>query len=395
MKKIKYWLPLVLVLAMLLAGCGQQSAPAEAVEETLAAEPMSINVRSALLSTGDTLKLGVTGGNGTVNYASSDANVASVDENGNVKALKKGNALITATSGDQQVCCGILVDAIGETVDLANTQAVEIFSDVQLYHEKEILGLGVDVENGAYYIAQKYAGDNLNSDSLINKVEQVDGVWKRTGYIHLYNNGRGYFSMEKEDDRIMLVTESNGVNSNMGTTISRVEWEEGKLYDEEFGDTYVLPEMEGGLRPYSDPDSDLVVVYEYMGRESYYAVYDRSDLFSGAENRYLHRFACVSRQTPVAGEDASGGNYNASIKGFAYRDGYLYQISGKSEVYISVFDLNGVLQFVHKVDGLEGLQNMTPGSIAFAGDELYIAMNTFEDSKLLLANVWKIEEVAE
>lgn len=394
MKKMKYWLPLVLVLSLLLAGCGQ-GGNGDATEPTQAAEPLTVDTRSALLNTGDTLKLGVTGGSGEVVFTSSDPEVASVDADGTVKALKKGNAMITVSSGEQEVCCGILVDAIGETVDLPNTKAVEIFSNVQLYHELEILGLGVDPENNAYYVAQQYAGDRLNSDSLINKVELVDGVWQRTEYVHLYNHGRGYFSLEKNGDEIMLLTESNGVNTNMGTTISRVTWENEKLYDEEFGDTYELPELDGGLRPYSDPESDLIVVYEYKGRESYYAVYDRDALLSGEENRYLHRFACASRQTPAAGEDDSGGNYNASTKGYAYHDGYIYQISGKSEIYITVFDLNGTLQFVHKVEGLEGLNNLSPGAITFAGDDLYIAMNTYENSKLLLANVWKIEEAAE
>ncbi len=48
-------------------------------------------------------------------YTSSDANVASVDENGEIKALKVGSAVITATYGEISATCDVTVGLNGES----------------------------------------------------------------------------------------------------------------------------------------------------------------------------------------------------------------------------------------------------------------------------------------
>lgn len=393
MKKL-YWLPLVVMLAaaILFAGCDDAVVPTDP-SETEEVE-LTLDSRSALMNSGDTLHLGVTGAGEDLQFASSDPEVACVDANGNVQALKKGNAMITATSGGRTAYCGIMVDAQGEMLELSDTQAVEIVPPVQLYHQHTIISFAADPENGAFYFSQQYA-EKLLSDSMITKVTQVDGVWQRTEYVHLYNHGYGYFTIEKDGDDTYLLSESNGVLTNQGTTISRVLWENEKFYDEEFGDTYELGGLEGSPRPQSSVDDDVVVVYDFNGRDSSYAIYDRDALYSGQENNYLYRVRCASRQTPVAGEDDSDGKYNSAIRGFVYKDGYIYQLSGSGKIYISVFDLQGNLQYCHEVEEYPDLPRRQPGSIAISGDDIYIAVNSAENTTVNLASVWKLEEVAQ
>lgn len=70
------------------------------------------------LSLGDSTKLTATAypapeTEPQVTWNSTRPDVATVDENGNVKALKQGYALITATVGGKEACCIIVVDANG------------------------------------------------------------------------------------------------------------------------------------------------------------------------------------------------------------------------------------------------------------------------------------------
>ena len=391
MKTLKYLLPLVLVVA-LLAGCGKSEQPAIAPDDTVEAQEITLSQRSAILNQDDTINLNPVGGNGEFDFVSSDPEVASVDGNGKVTAHKKGNAMITVTSGEKVAKCGILVEPYGQMRDLTGTKAQAIFSDVQLYHQHEIIDFAADAENGAFYFSQQYA-QKIASDTMLTKVTKENGQWQRSDYVHLYNHGFGYFTIEKEDGKVYLLSESNGVSSNRGTTISRVEWESQALFDEQFGDTYALENLDGSPRPASDPENDLVVVYDYNGRESYYAVYDRDALYNGEETDFLIRFRCESRQEPVNGKDDSQGKYNSAIRDFTVKDGYIYQLSGSGKLYISVFDFAGNLQYCHEVTDYPELSRRMPGGICFSDGDLYIAVCSAETNVVYYASVWKLQEV--
>ena len=382
----------LLLSVVLLTGCRDVAQVPE--DPTEVQTELTLDQRSVILNVGDTLQLTANGAD-EVFFTSSDPEVASVDDSGKVQAQKKGTAMITATGGGLTAKCGILVEPAGQMLDLTNTKASAVFSNVQLYHQNEIVDFAADAQSGAFYMSQQYGQERLVSDTMITKITQVDGVWQRSEYVHLYNHGFGYFDIEKDGADTYLLTESNGAGANQGTTISRVIWESGVMYDEEFGDTFELPGLDGGPRPQSDADNDVIVVYDFYGRESTYLVYDRSALLNGEENAYLHRFSCASRQTPVNGEDDSDGKYNSAIRGFAVKDGFIYQLSGNGKIYISVFDLQGNLQYCHEVEEYAELSYRAPGGISFSGDELYIAVNSAENTTLKWTHVWKIEEVTE
>lgn len=390
--KLKKIISIICVMTFLLALAGCKS-DANTEQTPEPEQVFSLSDRSAILNAGDSLTLTYTGGE-EVKFTSSDPEVASVDAGGTVKALKKGHAMITATSGEATAKCGILVEPAGQMKDLTMTRANEIFGGVQLYQKHEVIDFAADGEAGEFYFSQKY-DFKIPSDSMITKVSQVDEVWQRTDYVHMYNHGFGFFSLEKEDGKVYLLSESAGVNTNAGTAISRAGWDSRALYDEEFGDTYTLGGLEGSPRPASDVEGDLVVVYDFNGRESYYAIYDRSALYNGEENDYLHRFRCESRQQPVNGEDDSNGKYNSAIRDFAVKDGYIYQLSGTGKLYISVFDFSGQLQYCHEITEYPEVPVRTPGGISFSGDDVYVAVYSAKTDVLYYAHVWKLEEVAQ
>lgn len=407
MKKMhRSWLLLTALLAIILvlAGCGVETPGGETTtpptEATEPAEPIAMEQRSLLLASGEEAKLTVTGGNG-IAYESSDPEVASVDASGTIKALKKGNAMITVSSGSQTLCCGVIVDGEGKMLDVSGMAANVVFADVQLYHPMEIIDFAVDSTENAFYFSQQYATSaygNLKSDSMLTKVEQINGVWQRAEYVHLFNHGYGYFDLERDGKDVYLLTESNGPMTNRGTTISRAVWENKKLYDEEFGQTCDLPEISDrtSFHPKSDAANDMIAVYVESGRKSYYAIYDRDALLSGEQNSYLLKVVCEAGQEPENGVDDSQGLYNATVRSFALHDGYIYQLSGGSKMYLSVFDLEGNLQYCHKIEDNADVVGRTPSSLAFGEDgSLYLAVTSGNSGDLYLANVWKFEEVIE
>lgn len=385
----------MLAIVLMIAGCADNEPQQPATEPSVPAEPLTMEQRSLLLAVGEEVNLTVSGGS-ELTYTSSNPDVVSVD-GGVVKALKKGNAMVTVTSGEETVYCGVMVEPAGEILDVSKLQPTVVFSDVQLFHPMEIVGFGVDSNTNAYYFSQMYGNSayrSLVADSMLTKVEQVDGVWQRTEYMHLFNHGNGYLSLETEGSDVYLLTESNGVLSTGGSTISRVKWEDMKLCDEEFGETYELSELTGYFRPQTDVENDILAVYAFNGRESYYAIYDRDAFLSGEQSQYLRIVNCAKGQTPAIGEDASNGAYNSSIRGFVIKDGYIYQLSGSATIYLSVFDMDGKLQCCQQIKTIEGASNAKAASLAFGADgSLYLAVNTSENANLYYANVWKLEEV--
>ena len=117
---------------------------------------------------------------------------------------------------------------------------------------------------------------------------------------------------------------------------------------------------------------------------------DESVLSGDTEPAYVHAFSCKSNQEPVAGEDDSQGRYNASIRGYALHDGYLYQFSGSSSIYVSVFDLDGNLQYCHRLDNPTEKDYYMPASISVVDGKVYVAIAT-GSSDYNLANVLVFE----
>jgi len=108
------------------------------------------------------------------------------------------------------------------------------------------------------------------------------------------------------------------------------------------------------------------------------------------EPDYVYSFTCSANQTPQAGQDDSQGRYNASVRGYALCGGYLYQFSGSSSIYLSVFDLEGKLQYCHRLTDLPDVEYYMPAAICVAEGKIYVTIAS-GDSEYNLANVLVFE----
>jgi hypothetical protein len=228
----------------------------------------------------------------------------------------------------------------------------------------------------------------MPSDIVVTKLQNTTGnAWENTGWMRFYESGMGHITVENDGKGAKLWLASSG-DYYSGRAISRVDWEAGTYGQRVYGETAKLSDWDDYLFVAADPANDQVVIYDELDKAYY--VYDRQALLSGEDAVYLHRFTCENNKTPVAGEDDSKGHYNASLHSFAVSDGYIYQISGKSSIYISVFDMNGDLQYCHRVEDYADLNNRLPQAICCVDGKVYIAVAS-GSSSYRYANVWMFE----
>lgn len=289
------------------------------------------------------------------------------------------------------------VEALGnyseELIDLADLKGTAVFTDVALERPSSMRGLGVDAKNGAFYITQSYG--SLPSDVMIGKVEAVDGVWQATEWMHTYESGYGYLSIEAGDDgNVNMWIESNGTLEDMGTTISYVGWENEALIQREYGQTFSFDKLDGYISAQVDVENDwLVIRVSSTDGDPYYAFYDRSSILAGEEAECLYKVSCAAGQKPTDGKDDSKGRYGTiTYRGFAVGGGYIYQLHGNSQgkIYVSAFDLEGNLAYCHLIKEYSDMSYREPNALSYVDGKLYMLI-TSGDSGDRLANVLTFE----
>lgn len=385
------------ILLSLLAGCSNDTpAPTDPTEPSQVQEeaPLTVTQRSLLLDSGEGVQLEAEGPS-EITFTSSNPDVATVDAGGYVQAVGKGNAMIAITGGGETAYCGVIVDSQGTMIGIAEKKANVLFSDMILYQPTEINGMAYDAAANSFYFSQPYGTssyDNLVSDIIVSKVDLVknetDSYWAKTGWMRFYESGYGYLTAENDGNGTKLWLESNGDYYGYGTSVSLIDWENGGYGQGEYGQTLVLPDLEGSLLPVVDAQNDLLAVY--VEEEKTYYFYDRQDLLDGNAGAYLHKAVCEGRQEPAAGVDDSQGRYNASLRGAAIHDGYIYQVSGNSSIYVSVFDMDGNLQYCHRVTDFSDMETRIPRGITCVDGKLYLTIASGSTS-CYFANVWVYE----
>lgn len=383
-------LGIVLVAAVVIMVMSKGTKSKEVVEET--PTPITIKERSLTLNVGDTQKLTVESGE-DLTFKSSAPEVAMVDDKGNVTAVAKGNSMITISDGEQTAYCGVLVGLQGAMVDISKQKANVVFSEVPIFHLGEIIGFDYDAQDNAFYFSQRYAIGTYNtmkSDSMFTKVEKKDGSWQRTESMQLYNHGYGYFGLDLTGEDVYLVTEAEGAYLDRGSALAYLRWEDNAMHNLAEGGTWHFPDIEGSFSVKIDHENNLVIMRVEDKRQSYYLLYDYDDFKNESEPQYLKKIVCASGQTPANGVDDSQGRYSATLKGYALHDGYIYQVSGANHIYVSVFDLEGNLQYCHRVMDYPDLEFRRPGGIVFNDGKMYMAVSAGE-KELYHANVWVFE----
>ena len=342
-----------------------------------------VEQRSMLLKTGETRQIAIIDEK-EVTFESDDTAVAKVDEKGVVTAVAKGCAVITISDGENTSYCGVIVDGIGTVIDITGKKAEALFSDMILNAQTKIVGMGVDTTNNAIYFSQSYGASAyvpVNSDVIVSKVELKEGTWTRGSFMRFCESGEGH--LDVEDGKIWM--ESGGSYLGLGKAISCVTWEDKGFVQESFGQTYDIGELEG-TKLAVDSENDMVAVYDADNKQ--YLIYDKSSLKEDTQNTYVHAVVCAKDQEPALGADDSQNHYNTSIRGFALADGYIYQISGGNNIYVSVFDLNGKLQYCEKIEDFTDMEMRFPAAIAVENGNVYLGIQSGTDA-CYFANVWK------
>jgi phosphotransferase system HPr (HPr) family protein len=386
--KKKNKLPLVLVLSIaviIVLGIGifiiqknggDKKVPTASTKEDL----VTVEQRSLLMTSGETKALSVKGDD--VKYSSSNEAVAKVDASGKVTAVSKGTALITIVSGDETEYCGVLVDMTGTMADITNQKASKLISEVQLEEPGEISGFAIDFMHNAFYFSQPYGTTSygqMPSDVVVNKVQKNDkGVYAVDSWMRFYESGTGRIAIDKDGVETDLYLESNGSLYGSGNTLAKVRWENEKFDQGEFGTTYTLEGVQDSASPTIDHNNNLLLIYDESNKT--YLLYDKEMMEKDGSATYLHSIKIKGEQTPVVGIDESEGFYNAAIKGVALYDGYIYQISGSRAIYISVFDMNGILQYCRRVPDFADMEVRTPAGIVVENGKIYIAVGDKEVS---------------
>lgn len=393
-KKFVIMIALIAVLAVCFAACSKENPSSDILsEEPVVASLAEVlaHQRSQLLESGKTFQLDLPKDR-EVTVASSNEKVATVDGSGLVTAVAEGMAVITVSDGEESALCGILVDAQGSMIDVTKLSAKEVFSDLELHSATEITGMAVDTKNQTVYLSQHYGSDGyvpLNSDIMISAVEKKADVWELGSWMRFSGSGKGPICMDNDGQTARLWMECSGDYIGYGKAISLVDWSDDTYCLDSYGEVFAPQGISGGMTVTADVGNNMILVYDRA--EKCYRIYDRAQMLAGEQApQYVHSFQCKANQTPVAGEDDSQGRYNASIRGYALYDGYLYQFSGSSSIYLSVFDLAGNLQYCHRMEDLPDTDYYMPASISIADGKIYVAIAS-GNSEYNLANLLVFE----
>ena len=230
-------------------------------KEIIEVDSISLDRINLSMIEGYTTKLNVmitpeNASNKTVIWESSDSNVVSVS-NGEITALKKGNAVITVKSSNG------LIAICNVTVTEGKVEMIEADID---YSVRDPFVL---VDNGVYYlyatgwVAYKNTSGNLNGKwerigVVVNKEEHmIKDYWAP----EVYKYGNYYY---------MFATYKSSVNDHRGTSIFKSDSPTGPFV--EISDGHVTPKNIDAIdgTPYLDDSGQpwLIFVYEWTSTDN-------------------------------------------------------------------------------------------------------------------------------
>ena len=308
-------------------------------EGTQTVKTISFTERSYILATGDKVSLSLNSEEESVTYTSSNPEAVQVSETGEVTALKKGNALITATSGDAVAYCGIMVDLESTLFELTDKKISPHVDRAILTMPSIHQQFVIDDATGDIYFLQKY--DETPSDVIATRY-CADGTQEWMRFID-FGHGSGLALEREEDGSVYLWLTSDADVNELAVSLSRILWEPGKVYQEDGGDVFVFPDVNTTPIPYIDAENNLLCVRGKKGVVQEFYFYDLDCVKEGDLNP-LHSFELlggVSDEEPLY----------YSFQGMAVSGQYLYYYEGAPSVQpkISIWDMQGNLVSIDSV----------------------------------------------
>lgn len=364
----------MLVLALLtMTSCGTQPE-----EETSTVTRLKLNEVGVMLEVNETFQIQPEGDVENITYTSGNEKVATVDANGLIKAVGKGNAVITAAAGDMTATCGVIVGlADSQLIDIREVEPERIVAEQYLLTATVLRDVLV-VDGDIYYVQRS---DSAPSDL---KVQHIDKNGDPDEWMNLIGFGGGVsVGMEKADDgKLYIWVESNGTAASVGQTLSRIPYEPGTTYVAQGGQTWYFGQMEDAPYASVDTENRLVCVRTASGSAYRFTYYDYDSMIAGETPvpLYAQELSILTSglSKDVNPTGASIGEHK--FRGFAVSGRYIYQYYGtaKNALLVAAYDMSGECQYVHKVTEFKDLVFREPDGLHVADGKLYLGIATGE-----------------
>ena len=113
------------------------------------AATLSLSKTALELEVGKTETLTCTGAeeNATINWASSDTSIATIDSTGKVTAVKEGTATITATVGEDTATCAVTIKATSTSEEAENVQWTDFSKAEYEVVKNGVSGVNLNIKN--------------------------------------------------------------------------------------------------------------------------------------------------------------------------------------------------------------------------------------------------------
>lgn len=150
------------------------------------AATLSLSKTALELEVGKTETLTCTGAeeNATINWASSDTSIATIDSTGKVTAVKEGTATITATAGEDTATCAVTIKATSTSEEVENVQWTDFSKAEYEVVKNGVSGVNLNIKNvnivkeSKIYYCITSTNDKpkmeFNDDGYLNEQEMWD-----------------------------------------------------------------------------------------------------------------------------------------------------------------------------------------------------------------------------
>ena len=228
---------------------GSVLSPNENIPYEIAVTGVSINPAQVSIYEGNTTELNVqvspsNAANSNVSWSSSDTNIATVDNNGVVTAIAKGNAFIIAETNDGGYTAQSRITVLSENQEVCNANG-----SITMRRYDNIGGITLN----EFFVSSNFPDNptntsELNSFEIPSNVDNNYGAWV-SGYLCAPETGTYYFWVSG-DDYVQLNLSSNDDMSNMETIAFHNGHTNPKIWDKYTSQKSVGIELEQGKSYY-------------------------------------------------------------------------------------------------------------------------------------------------